>query len=50
MWKLIAKPAESMMTSHGFASTVIANIVHTLRGQSVVVSFGREKKMENKEA
>lgn len=50
MWKLIAKPAESMMTSHGFASTVIANIVHTLRDQSVVVSFGREKKMENKEA
>lgn len=35
-----------MMTSHGFVSMVIANIVQTLRNQSVVVSFGREKKME----
>jgi hypothetical protein len=35
-----------MMTSHGFASTVTVNIVQTLRNQSVVVSFGREKKME----
>lgn len=34
------------MTSHGFASTVTVNIVQTLRNQSVVVSFGREKKME----
>ena len=34
------------MTSHGFVSMVIANIVQTLRNQSVVVSFGREKKME----
>lgn len=46
MWKLIAKPAESMMTSHGFVSMVTMNIVQTLRNQSVVVSFGREKKME----
>lgn len=37
------------MISHGFVSMVIANIVQTLRNQSVVVSFGREKKMENKE-
>lgn len=46
MWKLIAKPAESMMTSHGFASMVTVNIVQTLRNQIVIVSFGREKKME----
>lgn len=39
-----------MMTSHGFVSMVTVNIVQTLRNQSVVVSFGREKKMENKEA
>lgn len=38
------------MTSHGFVSMVTVNIVQTLRNQSVVVSFGREKKMENKEA
>lgn len=38
-----------MMTSHGFASMVTVNIVQTLRNQSVIVSFGREKKMEKKE-
>ena len=37
-----------MITSHVFASMVIANIVQTLRDQSFVASFGREKKMENK--
>ena len=35
-----------MMTSRGFVSMVTVNIVQTLRSQSVVVSFGREKKME----
>ena len=35
-----------MMTSYGFVSMVTVNIVQTLRNQSVVVSFGREKKME----
>lgn len=35
-----------MMASHGLASTVTVNIAQTLRNQSVVVSFGREKKME----
>nr|DAM76085.1 MAG TPA: hypothetical protein [Caudoviricetes sp.] len=39
-----------MMTSHGFASMVIANIAQTLRNQSAVASFVREKKTENKEA
>nr|DAO46476.1 MAG TPA: hypothetical protein [Caudoviricetes sp.] len=39
-----------MMTSHVFVSMVIVNIVQTLRDQSFIVSFGREKKMENKEA
>lgn len=34
------------MTSRGFVSMVTVNIVQTLRSQSVVVSFGREKKME----
>ena len=34
------------MTSHGFVSMVIVNIVQTLRSQNVVVSFGREKKMK----
>lgn len=36
------------MTSHEFASMAIVNIVQTLRDQSFVASFGREKKMENK--
>lgn len=35
-----------MMTSHGFASMVIVNIAQTLRDQSVVASFWREKKMD----
>jgi hypothetical protein len=35
-----------MMTSHGFASMAIVNIAQTLRDQSFVASFGREKKME----
>ena len=34
------------MTSHGFVSMVTMNIVQTLRNQSVVASFWREKKME----
>ena len=34
------------MTSHGFVSMVIVNIAQTLRNRSVVVSFGKEKKME----
>ena len=35
-----------MMTSHGFVSMAIANIAQTLRNQSAVASFGKEKKME----
>ena len=35
-----------MITSHVFASMVIANTVQTLRNQSVVANIGREKKME----
>ena len=35
-----------MITSHVFASMVIENIVQTLRDQSFVASFGREKKMD----
>lgn len=35
-----------MITSHVFASMVIVSIVQTLRDQSFVASFGREKKME----
>lgn len=34
------------MTSHGLVSMVIANIAQTLRNQSAVASFGKEKKME----
>lgn len=34
------------MTSHGFASMAIVNIAQTLRDQSFVASFGKEKKME----
>nr|DAV13531.1 MAG TPA: hypothetical protein [Caudoviricetes sp.] len=30
-----------MMTSHGFASMVIVNIVQTLRNQNAVVNIGR---------
>ena len=32
-----------MITSHVFASMVIANTVQTLRNQSVVANIGREK-------
>lgn len=51
LWKKnVVRIAEDMMTSHEFASMAIVNIVQTLLSQGVVASFGREKKMENKEA
>lgn len=47
LWKKnVARIVENMMTSHGLASMVIANIAQTLQSQSVIVSFGRKKKME----
>ena len=47
LWKKnVARIVENMMTSHGLAAMVIANIAQTLQSQSVIVSFGREKKME----
>lgn len=50
LWKKnVARIVENMMTSHEFASMAIVNIVQTLLSQGVVASFGREKKMENKE-
>lgn len=49
LWKKnVARIVENMITSHVFASMVIVSIVQTLRDQSFVASFGREKKMENK--
>lgn len=42
LWKKnVVRIVENMMTSHGFVSMVIVNIVQTLRNQNAVVNIGR---------